>query len=224
MTKVAVVNFANAGNTRYEWGQENLRKSFETFDPDIPFFALKRYEEFNSPTHADCPYGFKVAAVDHVRKLGYDVVIWIDSSLRLVKSIKPLIQEISKVGVYLQQDNGHSIAQWANDRSLEYFGVTRDEVVKIPAVHAISIGFDFRHPDTMPFFERWKKCADDGIFRGSRTNDGNTESKDPRCHGHRHDQTCLELLARELKMPYSPLYWSYDVNSSTRYFSGWHHP
>jgi len=223
MDKIAIVNFANAGNTRYEWGQENLRKSFETFDPDIPFFALKRYEEFNSLTHAECPYGFKVAAVEHIRKLGYDVIIWIDSSLRLIKSIKPLIQEISKVGVYLQGD-AWKCGEWSNDSSLSYFNISRDDAMQIQNIHAIMIGFDFRHSDTMPFFLRWKQCADDGIFRGSKTNDKNTESKDPRCKGHRWDQTCLELVANELKITYSPKVWSYNVEDPIRYFSGWHHP
>jgi|UniRef100_A0A6C0B2Q5 hypothetical protein len=220
MDKIAIVNFANAGNSRYELGQENLRKSFETFDPDIPFFALKNYEEFNSQTHAECPYGFKVAAVEHVRKLGYDVIIWIDSSLRLIKSIRPLIRDIASKGIYLQGDCW-KCGEWANDRSLEYFNISRDDAMQIQNIHAIMIGFDFRHPATMPFFERWKKCAADGIFRGSRTNDNNTESKDPRCKGHRGDQTCLELVGNELKINYSPKVWSYNVNDPTRYFSGW---
>ena len=34
-----------------------------------------------------------------------------------------------------------------------------------------------------------------GLFGGSRTNEGLTESNDSRCKGHRHDQSVISLIA-----------------------------
>jgi hypothetical protein len=50
----------------------------------------------------------------------------------------------------------------------------------------------------------WKDALDNGIFNGNWNNSNNTESTDPRCMGHRHDQTCAELVAHKLAIPLQP--------------------
>jgi hypothetical protein len=198
--KVAFVSYADGS---YIPIQAVLVKSIRKNAPGIPVFAFNSRDLIGGPSHKDSPYGFKVYAIQYVRNLGYDIIIWLDSPNRLVKSIDEWIPEIEKVGVYLQRD-GWMCGQWANDKTLEEFGVSRDEAMTIPNIYACIYGFDFRHPITQQFFDRWKKACDDGFFYGLGKNDKKTESEDPRCLGHRYDQTCAELIAHHMGISLSP--------------------
>jgi hypothetical protein len=108
------------------------------------------------------------------------------------------------VGVYLQAD-GWKCGQWANDKCLQYFGVTREESMTIQNCYACILAFDFRHPITPVFFNYWKAACQAGMFYGKGKNTLKTESEDARCLGHRYDQTCAELIAHKLGIPLSPM-------------------
>jgi hypothetical protein len=198
--KIAFVGFANDG---YIPIQNGLVKSISKHEPAVAVFPFHYFEDIASPTHKEKPYAFKLFAINYVRLLGYDIVIWCDSPVRLIKPIADWIPEIEKVGVYLQQD-GWTIGQWANDRALDWFGVSREEALNLPNCYACIIGFDFRHPVSHLFLAMWKDALDNGIFNGNWNNSNNTESMDPRCMGHRHDQTCAELSAHKLAIPLQP--------------------
>jgi hypothetical protein len=195
MAKVAFVSFATG---IYIEKQKKLVFSVRRFGYDI--FTYTTFESIGSPTQQESPYEFKLHAIRDVYMKGYDIVIWCDSIIQLLRPITNWIPEIEKKGVYLQRD-GHRLGTWANDRALEAFGVNRDDVMDLDTtIYACVMAFDFRHPITKKFFYRWKDCADKGLFKGRWTNHDQTESKDPRCKGHRHDQTCAELVALELKI------------------------
>lgn len=182
--------------------QKRLVDSVRERGYDIQVF--NSYDQIGSPSHTESPYAFKYYSILAARKRGYDVVIWCDSIVRLLKPIRPWIDDIQKVGVYLQKDIW-SCGMWANDRALNHFGISRDEAMDIPSIYACVMAFDFRHPNTQRFLDAWKECLDAGLFRGHWTNDKQTESQDPRCRGHRHDQTCAELVAYKLGIPLSEM-------------------
>ena len=217
MAKVAFVSFAT---DIYIKKQKNLVFSVHRFGYDI--FTYSSFESIGSPTHEESPYEFKLHAIKAVYMKGYDIVIWCDSIIQLLRPIEKWIPEIEKKGVYLQYD-GHRLGNWANDRALEEFGVNRDDVMELDTtIYACVMAFDFRHPITKKFFYRWKECADKGLFKGKWTNKDRTESQDPRCKGHRHDQTCAELIARELKIEVGPrvMWIDSEVNPERfRYFT-----
>lgn len=217
---IAFVTFSNNG---YRGHEIPLVESIKKHYPKADIFAFHEYEEIGSPPHATHPYAFKPYAVDFLRKKGYSIVIWCDSCMRLLKSIESLIPDIASRGVFLQQD-GWASGQWANDKSLEYFGLTRDQAMDISSVYACIMAFDFRHDVSHVFLDKWKKACDDGIFRGNWNNNLKTESADERCKGHRHDQTCAEIISHSLNIPRGWLIFSYDVKSEARYFTAWHHP
>jgi len=199
LNTVAFVTFSSNG---YIGQEQKLRQSVYKYCPEAEIFVFHDFSEIGSPTHEQSPYSFKVYAVDYVRKLGYKVIFWCDSIIRLRKSIIPVLPLIRQVGVYLQ-DDGWMCGEWANDRALSYFGVTRDQAMKIQSVYACIIAFDFRNPIAEEFLKRWKKASEDGIFRGLWKNDLKTESQDERCRGHRHDQTCAELISYQLGIPHN---------------------
>ena len=199
MAKVAFVSFATKGY--YESLLKDFIFSIRRFGYDV--YTYTKFEEIGSPTHNDSPYEFKLHAIRTVYQKGYDIVIWCDSVVRLLRPIKDWIPEIEKQGVYLQ-GGGCIVGNWTNDQTLEAFNITRDEAMELPSAYACIMGFDFRNPITKTFLYKWKECANKGLFRGKWKNDELTESKDLRCKGHRHDQSCAELIALELKIPISP--------------------
>ena len=209
--KLAFVNVATPGY--YKQAAEDLIKSIHEHCPNVSIFSFSRFEDFGSPTHTENPYAFKLYAIDYVRDLGYDIIIWCDSPVRLTCPIEEWIAEVEKVGVYLQQTEW-TIGQWANDKSLEWFKVSRDDVINLPSCAAGLQGLDFRHPTTIAYFDLWWKAMEAGLFKGAWKNETQSESKDPRCTGHRHDQTCAELTCYTLGIPFQPKVMG-------RYFREW---
>jgi len=218
--KTAVVSYADG---RYTNVVNKLIKSIELHNPGLDIFVFRTPEEIGSPPHSQNPYAFKVYAIQKVREMGYTTIIWCDSCLRAIRSLVPLIQKINAAGVYFQSD-GWVCGQWANDRALEYFGVTRDEAMNISAIYACFMAFNFKTELANEFFTKWKRACQMGIFIGQWTNDNKTESQDPRCMGHRHDQTCGELLAHVLKIPLHGRALSHDVTDPNRFFTSWNKP
>jgi hypothetical protein len=217
MANVAFVSFANG---RYIDSQKKLIWSVRRRGYDM--LAFNDFAEIGSPTHVESPYAFKLYSIEAARKKGYDIVIWCDSPFRLVRPIEPWIAEIKKRGVYLQRD-GFTIGQWANDKALTAFGLTRDQALKLPNVYASIMAFDFSNPITHTFLRRLRECSDAGLFRGKWNNREKTESQDERCLGHRHDQTCAELVANELGIEHGPPTVG-DASATSRYFTSWDNP
>lgn len=218
--RLAFVSFADG---TYVPIQKKLIESIQKYHPEFPIFAFHSFQEIHSPTHADQPYAFKPNAIESVRDRGYDIVIWCDSPMRLIRRIDDWIPEIETRGVYIQED-GWTCGQWANNKTLDFFGVSRDEAMTIPNASAGIVAFDFRKDVANKCLQLWKTCSDHGLFRGNWTNKDQTESKDPRCLGHRHDQTCLELIGYKHGIQKGPLVWGYKDTQPHRYFTSWDHP
>lgn len=213
---VAVVCFASGS---YSQLIPRFRKAFEKHSPTVPLFIFTDESEIQSPLHRENPYAFKVYAIETVRRAGYRFVLWCDSVLQLTRPIEDLLPEVVQAGVYLAQD-GWATGTWANDRALQYFGVTRDEAMNISSIWACFMGFDFSNPVSHDFFARWKKACNDGIFHGRWINHEQSESQDPRCRGHRHDQSCAELIAYQMKLPLSRHVVSPQPDYDHRFFTG----
>jgi hypothetical protein len=198
--KICVVTFANAHYTPHA---EVLKERFRKWNPTIDVQIFHDFSEIGSPRHSDNPYAFKVYAVETMRKRGYDIVLWADSILKLQKPLDPILDIVRNKGLYLQKD-GWKVGEYASDYALEYFGKTRDEVMNLPSIWANFMAFDFRHSVTNEFFRKWKQACVDNVFCGQWSNWNSCVSKDPRCKGHRHDQTCAELIAYSMGIELQP--------------------
>jgi hypothetical protein len=212
----AVVCFANG---RYTYFGIRLAKTIQHWNPEIPVFVYDDYKQIGSPSQEDEPYAFKLHAIETVRNQGYDIVLWCDSVLQLTQPLDRLLQEVEDVGVYLAED-GWKVGQYANDKALAHYGFTRDQAMELPTIWACFMGFDFRNPRTQFFFTKWKEAMNAGLFRGCYHNKDSTESQDPRCKGHRHDQTCAELISHVHGFPFSKPVLSHIPSYDHRYFTG----
>jgi glycosyl transferase family 25 len=209
---VTFVTFSNIGDSSFN--------SIKHHNPTIVQNMFRSYSEIQCPPHETHPYSFKPYAVEHMKNIGYRFVIWVDSCIQGRRSVDTLIPEIEKRGVYIQTDPDWKCGQWANDNALAYFNKTRDDAMNIPAAYASIIAFDFSNPVAHELLHLWKQSCDDGIFNGQWNNNNNTESLDERCKGHRHDQTCLELISDKLGIERGHMLVK-KTDPSNYYFATW---
>ncbi len=197
--KTAIVNFANG---RYIAGQNRLLQSLLiTAKFEGTFLSWTKEVSIGSPLHTDNPYAFKIYGFEQAFK-NFDYVLWLDASVWAIKSVAPVFEHIEKYG-YIQQEAGQFAGHWANDNCLNYFGINRDEAMKMLCYgNAGFLGLSKHDKTAMEFFKRWKESMLAGAFKGAWTNENNSESRDPRCKGHRHDLVCGSIIANQLGMEY----------------------
>ena len=179
-----IVNFATQ---QYKQGQQRL------FNSLVPNEQLLPYDEsFGFPAHSENPYAFKIYAIEKAREMGYDQILFFDASVYAVAPLTPVWDWLEQKGIFFEEA-GHYAGSWCNDRTLEYFGITREEAMAMPMFSAGYCGFDFRNPITRKFFAEWKQSMLDGMFKGDWSN-------------HRHDMTCGSIIANQqgLLSLYSP--------------------
>jgi hypothetical protein len=116
--------------------------------------------------------------------MGYEQVLWLDASVVFVKHSQAIFDWIQKYGFFFEEA-GHLVSTWCNDRTLEYFGLSRDEASTMPMFSAGFTGLDFTNPIAIEFFDKWKQSMLDGQFLGEWSN-------------HRHDMTCASIIANKM--------------------------
>lgn len=206
--KRCIVNFA-VGAGWYGRGQMRLiNECKKFFSGDV--IAINSYAAINSPTHHDNPYAFKIYAIEHVRKQGYNSILFVDSSIYPVKDVSPVFDHIEKEG-HLMQQAGHMIDRWTNNNCRTYFNLTAAESKPMIMYSAGFTGLDFTNERSIKFFEEWKAAAEAGAFNGTWAD-------------HRHDMTCASIIAQRLGMSFESYNWfsyvggSYGEGSSENYF------
>lgn len=185
--KRCVVNLATG---QFRQGQKRLHSYMGFNNQWIPLLLWGSEAELFAPLHTDNPYAFKIYAIEAARNMGYDQVLWFDASVYPVKDITPIFDWLTEKGIFLEEA-GHYAGQWANQRALDYFGLTKEEAMKMPMFSAGFCGFDFRNPISQEFFAEWKEAMLNGIFKGLWEDS-------------RHDMTAGSIIAN--KQGLLPLY------------------
>lgn len=165
-----------------------------------------------SPTHYDVHYAFKVHAVHEAFSRGHTSILWLDSSCNAFAPLDPMWERLERDGHVLINDD-NKLGNWCGDHTLEVFGVTRDEAMKIHIMSGTCWGVDLRNPRSRIFLERLRSYATKEHFSGTHVSrlpglpahprpdtEGYQVSNDERCWGHRSDETVSALLAREMGM------------------------
>lgn len=189
--KRAIVNFADQ-NGWYPRGQLRLIESCKQyFKGEV--FPFTSYEQIKSPSHKENPYAFKVHAIEYVKNMGYNSILYLDSSLYPVKDITPVFEHIEYNG-HLFQSAGALVDRWCNDNCRNYFSLSHEESNGMCMFSAGFTGLFFGNERSVEFFDKWKDAANSGAFKGDWSN-------------HRHDMTAAGIIANRLKMNIETKLW-----------------
>lgn len=184
----------NVATGRYVKGQERLRNSLKNWNGQL--LTWTNENQINSPLHKDNPYAFKVFAFDEAIRQGFERILWVDASIWAIADTN----EFWNFKDYYIQEAGHWTGTWCNDRTLNYFGITRDEAMKMPMYgNGGFMALDFGTSIARDFFELWKQSMLDGMFIGN-------------WEDHRHDMTCGSIIANQLNMKPSKPVMAYVGN------------
>lgn len=176
--KRCVVNLATG---QFRTGQVRLHSNMLLHNQNIPLLLWGSEAELFAPLHKDNPYAFKIYAIEAAREMGYEQILWLDASVYPIKSIDPVFDWLEEKGIFLEEA-GHYLGQWSHDEALNYFGITREDAMKMPMLSAGFVAFDFRNSISQEFFAEWKESMLNGMFKGLWEN-------------HRHDLTCASAIA-----------------------------
>jgi hypothetical protein len=195
--KRAIVSFANE-NGNYIKAQQRLRDSLNgKTDADLLMFVGEN--SINAPLHSKIPYAFKIYSILRAYEMGYTSILYLDTSAYAIADVNPIFEIIERDG-YFMEEAGHYCGTWTNDKTLNYFDITRDQAMNMTMYSAGFTGLDFKCLDAREFFDRWVDSMH--YFKGQWNNLAETESKDKRCQGHRHDMSCASIIANQLGMKY----------------------
>lgn len=163
-----------------------------------------------SPSHTDNPYAFKAHALKAAVDAGATLLLWADASILPIRSLEPLWEKIEREGAWISR-NGWFNAEWTCDAAYADLGVTREENWTIPHVVATTFGLNIEHPTGRVIFDEYLRLAQTNAFKGPWRNQNGEASSDPRVLGHRHDQSCLSLLAHRygVQLTDPPRYFAY---------------
>jgi hypothetical protein len=193
-----IINFAKGH--WYPRGQARLIQSLKDTGFDGDLYCWNDEKQIGAPPHEMMPYAFKIAAFNRVADMGYRRILWCDAAVFAIKSIQPVFDHIKQHGHVLFH-SGFNCAQWTSDACLNVAHITRDEAEKMPMYMACCMGLDLDNPRSVEFLRRLTQQALDGVsLPGAWRNDQNQVSQDPRCQGHRHDQSIGSLVAAQLGM------------------------
>ena len=183
----AIVSFANErGN--YLKGLKRLEDSLKGRDSNT-FYGLIGESLVGAPKHLENPYAFKIYAWKCVMAQKFKKILWVDASVVAVNDLQPVWDKIDEQG-YIMQYAGHLVGNWCNDRTLEYFNISRSEAMSMPMYgNAGFLGLDLDNPIAKQFFQSWEQSMLDGQFKGS-------------WQDHRHDMTCGSIIANKLGMKF----------------------
>jgi len=176
--RVGIVNFAKGG--WYPAGQERLRSTLSRVGYSGATYFFKNENDFNSPSHQQVPYVFKLYALERALEDKLDTIFWMDSSVWANRGLQRLIDYVNEKG-HVFFDSGFRNDQWTNDNCFDLMG---REGAEGPMFMACCFGLCLQHTKTMEFIKEWISIAKEkpSCFQGSWSN-------------HRHDQSVGSILA-----------------------------
>lgn len=135
---------------------------------------------------------------------GYNVILWLDASIRIHSQLEPVFKLLEEDG-YLIFCEDHSLGAYCKDDALARLGLDRESSFHLPSCWSCVLGLDLRNVVSRRFLYEWRQRALDGItFPGPKWSGTKgwprTASDDLRVKGHRHDQTAASAIALTLNM------------------------
>lgn len=195
-----IISFASKGREDYLKMSERLYSSvkskwkydylFYTMDgnrDEYDGMKLTQITELPQPStwhcnpHSVTPYQFKYGLIDHAREMGYEKIIWLDSSITLARCPLKLLEQSNK-GVMCFHNLGHELKDYIGENcvnELDAYYIRGSA----PQIWGGCIGFDFTKKKVNDIFEDIIYYSQQGCF-----------DNDPKFPNHRHDQAVMSVL------------------------------
>ncbi len=174
------------------------------FSPDMPERDYKgvpiREESPGFIEHKEVPYYFKVCLITHVHSLGYEKIIWLDTSIRPAKNLAPLFCD--RTGITVFHNLGHPLKNFISDVALQC--LCMPDVENIPQIWggAFLLNFEMKYSPAlelencsmlMNVAKFMQSLSSSGLKPAFQTNGSNR----PGFVAHRHDQAIMSVLVHE---------------------------
>jgi hypothetical protein len=207
-----VVNVAVRGRENYPLGQARLKASLQKsgYDGETLFFD---HWPKGSPSHSQVPYAFKYYAMQQAFDRGADLVMWLDAAVVVLRPTAPLWQILKAKGILLFRNRGCPCHRFTAKRTLDKLGCFLQEAKGIEQVYGGVVGYNRHNSTAMSVFRRMQELSRDSVSFV-----GGGGSSYPEFIAHRHDQSCLSIIAHRRKLPkQEPGYLKYsrDVKPDT---------
>jgi hypothetical protein len=199
------------------WYRKGLERQIREFEKKSPGYELQGWLNVLPPSTPQLMhegldytgYAAKPWAMRYAMDFGADLVLLIDASVYPIRHVEPLLDFIWGHGYYLAPA-GFTIGEWTNDTMLANFGLDRDHALKIRDVASGIVGLrlDEQSVQNRSVLRRWCESTTQPGFAAPHSNvmaankthhyrNVGFVSYDPRCSGHRQDQSALSLIAHE---------------------------
>lgn len=160
--------------------QAKMRRLEKSVPNGIDFLGFTDVKQIDCEPHRQIPYKFKAAAIAKAHELGYELVIWADSPVHVIKPLDEAFDYLEENGYFFFDNIGHTLGMWTNDKCLEYFGMTIEKAMTTKMIMACCMGFNFTFPEVKDLASEYYELAD-MLYPG--------DWKD-----HRHDQSVISCL------------------------------
>lgn len=191
MTAIKPVFICTANSGWYPAGLDRLERSLIHHGSAADFLFYKNCYPPDSPTHEVNPYAFKIYGFREAIRMGYKIMIHIDSSFWSIRNPDPIFDIVNEHGNFAFR-SGYNCAQTCPDNLLAAVGISRDQAEQIPETATGIVGINIDNPKGAEVFGYWSEFCDNGLFINSRSHNSE-ESGDPRYLHGRQDQSAYSM-------------------------------
>ena len=215
MNKKCIISFASKGREDYNKAMRRcIDNLLPNYDGDYLFFSPDGSGVHNGveiikglpdgcPSHKEVPYAFKPYAFKQAFDMGYEQVLWVDSTIVAARELdESFWRYLYREGVMAFHNQGHPLRYYISDVARERTELSEGDLKGAYQIMACVVGFDIRNGDGLRIFERWYSLAVDGEAYKDYG------SVRPEFKVHRHDQAVLSaLMYKDMKrlLPYGKL-------------------
>lgn len=204
--RTCLISIAVDGRERYTEKSINLEKSLAGNWPyDVRLY--KAYPDYCTPNDV-IPYKFKFDLISRAYHDGYNRVIWLDSSIRMLRNPVELFGED---GIIAFDNLGHPLWKYISDVAVKNLNVNEQQIRLMPQTWGGAIGFDFTRDKAGAIFAEICRQSTMGSFETSG-------SKRKDFVSHRHDQAVMSVIFAQAGyklLPYGAIAAKADVTEKT---------
>lgn len=191
--KDLIISLSVDGRERYSERVKGLEESISKhWDGDVRIY--KEFPEWCTH-HKEIPYAFKYDLMQRALGDGYTRLLWMDSSMRLLKNPKCLLD--NSTGIVAFDNLGHPLEHWINDTALSNLGITVEDLKGVKQIWGGLTMWDF---NTELANEVLTELMEQ-IALGSFMKDGTNR---PGFKDHREDQAVLSWLLHKRSVDLLP--------------------